>query len=85
MRKAGVICERQGKYTQALRWYGRGLTAAEKLEEPMLEAEGDLALAYAGVRFRQGRLRDLSSGRIVPTRSAARSTTRRCSPTARTC
>ena len=28
MRKEGVICERQGKYTQALRWYGRGLTAS---------------------------------------------------------
>ena len=59
MRKEGVICERQGKYTQALRWYGRGLTAASELHQPQASnAEGELALAYAGVRLRQGRLRD---------------------------
>ena len=59
MRKEGVICERQGKYTQALRWYGRGLTGVAELEQPSAAtAEGELALAYAGVRLRQGRLRD---------------------------
>jgi class 3 adenylate cyclase/tetratricopeptide (TPR) repeat protein len=59
MRKQGVLCERQAKYTQALRWYGRGLTAAAQLGVPQSErAQGELALAYAGVRLRQGRLRD---------------------------
>ncbi len=59
MRKSGVIMERLGKYRQALRWYGRGLTAAVQLEEPTASlAEGDLALAYSGVRFRQGRLHE---------------------------
>jgi tetratricopeptide (TPR) repeat protein len=59
MRKEGVICERQGRYTQALRWYGRGLTASSELGQPAAKmAEGELALAYAGVRLRQGRLRD---------------------------
>jgi class 3 adenylate cyclase/tetratricopeptide (TPR) repeat protein len=59
MRKGGVICERQGKYTQALRWYGRGLAAVTELGQPAAAtAEGEIALAYAGVRLRQGRLRD---------------------------
>jgi len=59
MRKSGVIMERQAKYPQALRWYGRGLTAANDLDEPVASlAKGDLALAYSGVRFRQGRLHD---------------------------
>jgi tetratricopeptide (TPR) repeat protein len=59
MRKEGVICERQGRYSQALRWYGRGLTASSELQQPLAAtAEGELALAYAGVRLRQGRLRD---------------------------
>ena len=59
MRKEGVICERQSRYTQALRWYGRGLTASVELDEPQAStSEGELALAYAGVRLRQGRLRD---------------------------
>ncbi len=59
MRKEGVICERQGRYTQALRWYGRGLHASSELPQPLAAtAEGELALAYAGVRLRQGRLRD---------------------------
>jgi class 3 adenylate cyclase/tetratricopeptide (TPR) repeat protein len=59
MRKAGVLCERQGRYSQALRWYGRGLTALEGLDASQSQhAEGELALAYAGVRFRQGRLQD---------------------------
>jgi class 3 adenylate cyclase/tetratricopeptide (TPR) repeat protein len=59
-RKQGVICERQGKYSQALRWYGRGLkdVGARAGDEDSRREEGDLALAYAGVRFRQGRLWD---------------------------
>jgi class 3 adenylate cyclase/tetratricopeptide (TPR) repeat protein len=60
MRKAGILCERRGRYSQALRWYGRGLTALDGLHPPRqaAHAEGELALAYAGVRLRQGRLHD---------------------------
>jgi class 3 adenylate cyclase/tetratricopeptide (TPR) repeat protein len=60
LRKSGVIRERQGKYTQALRWYGRGLTTVTELSDDRRRrrAEADLALAYAGVKFRQGRLQD---------------------------
>jgi class 3 adenylate cyclase/tetratricopeptide (TPR) repeat protein len=59
VRKQGVIRERQGKYTQALRWYGRGLSASRRLEGPSgMVAECELSVAYAGVRFRQGRLLD---------------------------
>ena len=59
MRKEGVIRERQGKYTQALRWYGRGLSSTGELEARAGKAEeGELSLAYAGVRFRQGKLLD---------------------------
>lgn len=62
MRKAGVVCERQGKYTQALRWYGRGLAAGDQLDDAeRRRASGELALAYAGVRYRQGRMHDLIS------------------------
>ncbi|HZP57788.1 MAG TPA: tetratricopeptide repeat protein [Dehalococcoidia bacterium] len=53
LRKEGVIRERQGKYTQALRWYGRGL-GADDSRTATIEAN-QLRLAYAGVRFRQGR------------------------------
>lgn len=60
LRKEGIIRERQGKYSQALRWYGRGLAAVAHFTNDALarREEGDLALAYAGVRFRQGRLWD---------------------------
>jgi class 3 adenylate cyclase/tetratricopeptide (TPR) repeat protein len=60
LRKEGVIRERQGKYAQALRWYGRGLAVAARLDDRVRgrQAEGEIALAYAGVRFRQGRLSD---------------------------
>ncbi len=55
--KEGVLRERAGKYTQALRWYGRGLRGidASELSECGKENRVQLGLAYAGVRFRQGR------------------------------
>jgi class 3 adenylate cyclase/tetratricopeptide (TPR) repeat protein len=57
--KEGIIREHFGRYSDALRWYTRGLQAAESLEP----AEGarmrfELSLAYAGVKFRQGEFRD---------------------------
>ncbi len=51
-RKQGNLCERSGRYSDALRWYRRGMHDAEDLEQLRL------SLAYAGVRLRQGRYRD---------------------------
>jgi class 3 adenylate cyclase/tetratricopeptide (TPR) repeat protein len=58
LRKEGVIRERQGRYSLALRWYGRGLNAITGFTDATraLREEGDLAIASAGVKFRQGRL-----------------------------
>jgi class 3 adenylate cyclase/tetratricopeptide (TPR) repeat protein len=55
--KEGVIRERSGQYSQALRWYGRGLRGlhAEELSERERANRVQLGLAYAGVHFRQGR------------------------------
>ncbi len=55
--KEGVIRERSAQYTQALRWYSRGLRGldAVELSECRKANRVQLALAYAGVRFRQGR------------------------------
>jgi class 3 adenylate cyclase/tetratricopeptide (TPR) repeat protein len=56
LRKLGTLRERQGAYPQALRWYSRGLSRARS-DLPTGEAEraeGELSIAYAGVRFRQG-------------------------------
>ena len=55
LRKEGVVRERLGQYTQALRWYGRGLRDDGRAEARELN---QLQLAYAGVRFRQGRYAD---------------------------
>ncbi len=61
MRKQGVVRERGGRYTQALRWYGRALSQLPQLHDPRdrEKAEGEIALATAGVRWRQGRLPDM--------------------------
>jgi tetratricopeptide (TPR) repeat protein len=61
MRKEGVLRERRGHYRNALRWYGRGLGAADR---PAPEGDEDeavqLRLAYAGVRYRQARFREVA-------------------------
>lgn len=65
LRKEGVLRERAGRYTQALQWYGRGLTALARPDgdtppdAPWARRErAELRLAYAGVRYRQGRYHD---------------------------
>lgn len=57
LEKEGVIRERTGRYTQALRWYGRGLRriGGRGVAEAERAGRVQLGLAYAGVRFRQGR------------------------------
>jgi adenylate cyclase len=51
--KEGIIREHFGRYSDALRWYTRGLQTAESLELRL-----ELSLAYAGVKLRQGEFRD---------------------------
>ena len=65
LRKQGVLKERAGQYTLALRWYGRGLrhlgssavSGQPRPTEAVVE-EAQLDLSYAGVRWRQGRYRE---------------------------
>jgi tetratricopeptide (TPR) repeat protein len=60
LRKQGLLRERLGRNTDALRWLGRALRAAHQGGD--LAGHGEnlvaLALAYGGVRYRQGRYRD---------------------------
>ena len=57
MMKSGVIAERSGRYTQALRWYSRALRRIDALALGAAASENriQLGLAYVGVLFRQGR------------------------------
>lgn len=57
MVKLGTLRERVGEYTAALRWYGRAMTVLKQDDDAVRAAMlGQLAVAYAGVRYRQGRL-----------------------------
>jgi len=58
--KEGVICERSGRYSDALRWYTRGLREAERVPDERTQTlhRIELSLAYAGVRYRQGKFHD---------------------------
>jgi class 3 adenylate cyclase/tetratricopeptide (TPR) repeat protein len=57
--KEGIIRERFGRYSDALRWYSRGLQAAETLDpDARAQLRFELSLAYAGVKLRQGEYRD---------------------------
>lgn len=57
MVKLGTLRERVGEYTAALRWYGRAMTVLREDDDAVRAAMlGQLAVAYAGVRYRQGRL-----------------------------
>jgi tetratricopeptide (TPR) repeat protein len=60
LRKEGRVREWMSQYSEALRWYTRGLAAAERLvdEEDRRAHRTKLTLAYAGVRLRQGLFRD---------------------------
>jgi len=56
LRKEGVLRERQGRYTDALRWYTRGLHSLDAVpdREDRIGHQIQLSLARAGVHFRQG-------------------------------
>ena len=53
--KEGRLRENEGHYTEALRWYERGLRRADELEgAPQVLHRLRLSLGYAAARFRQG-------------------------------
>jgi class 3 adenylate cyclase/tetratricopeptide (TPR) repeat protein len=57
--KEGIIRERFSRYSDALRWYNRGLRSLEGLDpEEQRRMRRELSLAYAGVRVRQGEFLD---------------------------
>ena len=57
--KEGRLRESEGHYSEALRWYTRGLRATESLEgSARTRHRLRLSLGYAGARFRQGAMRD---------------------------
>ncbi|MBI1886032.1 MAG: tetratricopeptide repeat protein [Chloroflexi bacterium] len=58
--KTGVLRERSGHYSQALRWYGRGLRLIGRSRPPRQDRSNlvQLSVAYAGTRYRQGRYRE---------------------------
>jgi len=70
--RQGVIRERLGQYSSALRWYSRALRAPA--DDGQTAERIELALAYAGVRFRQGKYRECVRWceRLVPDAHAAR-------------
>jgi tetratricopeptide (TPR) repeat protein len=61
--KEGVLRERLGKYLDAIRRYGKALKALEAsgIVESAPTTKIELELAYAGVRYRQGRFNDAVS------------------------
>ena len=58
MSKQGLLREKAGDLTQALRWLGRGLRLLESSPDLGRDVVAELRIAYAGVRFRQGRFQD---------------------------
>jgi len=56
--KEGVMRERGGRYAAALRWYGRAL---QRCGADDVADRVKIEVAYAGVRFRQGRYADCAS------------------------
>ena len=61
LRKEGVVRERLGRYSEALRWYGRALRRVEEAFDnsaDLRNTRADIALAYSGVKLRQGRFEE---------------------------
>jgi class 3 adenylate cyclase/tetratricopeptide (TPR) repeat protein len=59
LRKEGLVRERLGRYDAALDWFRRGLREANTRDDHAAMARrAELEVSYAGVRFRQGKLRN---------------------------
>lgn len=58
MAKQGLVREKAGKLPLALSWFRRGMNLLEEKGEIDAPALAELRLAYAGIRFRQGRIQD---------------------------
>ncbi len=65
LRKEGMVREKEGRYEAALRWLRRGLgdiraseAAGGDVREHLLALRAEFEVSYAGVRFRQGKLRN---------------------------
>jgi class 3 adenylate cyclase/tetratricopeptide (TPR) repeat protein len=60
MRKEGRVRDDMGRYGDAIRWYNRGLKAAERLSDEKAQRHYrlDLSFALAQTRFWQGNFRD---------------------------
>ncbi len=69
-RKRGLIKELRGEYGQALRWLSRGMREYGRLRGDAAETSdlGETLIAYAGVRYRQGRYRECAdfARRAIP-------------------
>lgn len=57
-RKSGIVHEREGNYERAVGWYRRGLDAANTIDHAEDNEAAELAVAVAGIRFRQARYAD---------------------------
>ena len=70
LRKTGVVRERRGLYSGALRSYGDALDALDGAEDSVerVRSRADVELAYAGVKLRQG---DFDEARTWAERAAA--------------
>jgi tetratricopeptide (TPR) repeat protein len=61
-RKEGRVLEREGRYTQALRSYTRGVHHVDdRPETPAVAVRASLFAAYGSARYRQGRVREALS------------------------
>jgi class 3 adenylate cyclase/tetratricopeptide (TPR) repeat protein/energy-coupling factor transporter ATP-binding protein EcfA2 len=58
MNKQGLLSEKSGDLSNALRWFRRGLTLLDRSSTRSAAERADLQIAYAGVKFRQGRFQD---------------------------
>jgi class 3 adenylate cyclase/tetratricopeptide (TPR) repeat protein len=60
LRKEGILRERGGRYSDALRRYGSALSVLEDAPDSVekTRSRADVELAYAGVKYRQGRFAD---------------------------
>jgi class 3 adenylate cyclase/tetratricopeptide (TPR) repeat protein len=63
LRKEGVLCERRGRYADALRSYGKALEVLDSAEDSVerVRSRADVELAYAGVKLRQGQFDEARS------------------------